>query len=205
MSQNTWMYLLFSLFFWLLSSCSITTRNTEAEEIQKPVLIALPPEIEQKPPSWKESLQSAVADLGAKNWIVVTEKAFPIPEAEGVQVVHADAELPEALLEVFDSIESEGHIWPRIYNLREFKHLEEDYAPGVGKLRTQKEQVFAGRKMQEITARTANLIFLAAVKKYRVLIVKTESAYPYSSVYMELDSGYWNGVSEDALRAAMGE
>lgn len=203
-------YVVFSLSCLLLQACSHPTRGIEINELSEPgQSAAVRPTISKKKPQrskkWKDQLQDEVANLGAGNWIVVAEKAFPIPQGEGVKVIHADAELAQTLLSVFDSIESEGHVWPKIYNLREFKYVGEDYAPGVGKLRAQKEVVFAGRKMQEVTARTADLIFNAAIKKYRVLIVKTESAYPYSSVFMELDSGYWNGISEDALRKSMPE
>ena len=39
-----------------------------------------------------------------------------------------------------------------------------------------------------------------ASKTYRVLVIKTRSALPYTSVFMELGSGYWDAESESALR-----
>jgi len=177
----------------------VATRSIKKVEIKKAEQTKIAPKVE----AWREKLAEEVADLGANNWILVTEKAFPIPEAAGVHVVHANATLPESLAAVFDAIDSEGHIWPRIYRLREFQHVKEDYAPGIGKLEKQIKEVLAERESQEVTKLTTDLLLKKAMKDFRVLIIKSESAYPYCSLYMQLDSGYWNGVSEDALREHM--
>jgi hypothetical protein len=38
---------------------------------------------------------------------------------------------------------------------------------------------------------------------FRVLVVKTNMRIPYTSVFFELDCGYWNAHAEKQLRAAM--
>jgi hypothetical protein len=38
---------------------------------------------------------------------------------------------------------------------------------------------------------------------FRVLIIKTEMTIPYTSVFFELDCGYWNAEAEQRLRQAM--
>ena len=38
---------------------------------------------------------------------------------------------------------------------------------------------------------------------FRVLIVKTNMRIPYTSVFFELDCGYWNDQAEKKLRALM--
>ncbi len=38
---------------------------------------------------------------------------------------------------------------------------------------------------------------------FRVLVVKTNMRIPYTSVFFELDCGYWNAQAEKQLRAAM--
>ena len=42
-----------------------------------------------------------------------------------------------------------------------------------------------------------------AARTFDVLIVKTDMALPYTSVFLELDCGYWSGESESALRERM--
>ena len=152
---------------------------------------------------WVKDLQREVSALGANNWIIVSESAYPAPNHPAVRVVVADASLPAVVAEVLDSIESEGHIWPKIFTSREFDHLDEEYAPGVEKLKAQCKAAFAGRDPQVVSARTINTLVTSAMDDYRVLLVKSSSAYPYCSVFMQLDSGYWNGKSEQALRKRM--
>ena len=38
---------------------------------------------------------------------------------------------------------------------------------------------------------------------FRVLIIKTEMTIPYTSVFFELDCGYWNADAEQRLREAI--
>ena len=42
-----------------------------------------------------------------------------------------------------------------------------------------------------------------AAEMFRVLILKTDGTIPYTSVFFELDCGYWNADAEQRLRQAM--
>jgi hypothetical protein len=42
-----------------------------------------------------------------------------------------------------------------------------------------------------------------AGKTFKVLLIKTPLALPYTSVFFQLDCGYWNAASEKELRDAM--
>lgn len=39
-----------------------------------------------------------------------------------------------------------------------------------------------------------------AAKQYRVLYIKTETRLPYSTIAIELDSGYWDSSDETEIR-----
>ena len=43
----------------------------------------------------------------------------------------------------------------------------------------------------------------AASKLFTTVVLKTQSRIPYSSVFIELDCGYWTSDAEEALRAKM--
>jgi hypothetical protein len=43
----------------------------------------------------------------------------------------------------------------------------------------------------------------AAAKLFNVLIIKTDLAIPYTSVFFQLECGYWNGEAEKNLRAKL--
>jgi len=40
----------------------------------------------------------------------------------------------------------------------------------------------------------------AAAKLFNVLIIKTDLAIPYTSVFYQLECGYWNAAAEERLR-----
>jgi hypothetical protein len=42
-----------------------------------------------------------------------------------------------------------------------------------------------------------------AAKTFRVLIIKTEMVIPYTSVFIQLDCGYWSAEQEKRLREAI--
>jgi hypothetical protein len=43
-----------------------------------------------------------------------------------------------------------------------------------------------------------------AASAFQVVIVKTNTTLPYTSVFLELDCAYWDDEREALLRAAMG-
>jgi hypothetical protein len=42
-----------------------------------------------------------------------------------------------------------------------------------------------------------------AGKTFKILIIKTRLTLPYTSVFFQLECGYWNSQSEKELRGAM--
>jgi D-ribose pyranose/furanose isomerase RbsD len=195
LQKDTTIYLIIGL---LVSAC------TSLQPIQKETVTTI--EETAKEPQrtiWQEKIDSEISQLGANNWIVVTEKAYPIINNLGVKVIDTGVTLPEALAYVFEAIESQGHVWPRIYSLKEFEFVEEDFAPGIKELAAKRESALAARKSQTITKKTSEMMLKVAMNDFRILVVKTESAYPYSSIFMELDCGYWNSESEQALNVKM--
>lgn len=162
-------------------------------------------EVEKKQPLWINNLNQEVTRLGAKNWIVVSDAAYAMPNDLNVRTVMVDTDIDEALEMLFQQMESLGHVWARSYKLREFDHLNEELAPGVNGLKTRLNKVLSYRKTQQISFKTAEALLQTAAQDYQVLVIKTNTAYPYSSVYLELDSGYWTAESEQSLREKMSE
>lgn len=176
------------LLFFVLSglSCShfLNTKN------KKPDLISL-------------KLEQEVLKLGAKNWILVTDSAYGIPENANTSLILSGKTLDQTLSQVLQQIDSLGHVWPRIYTLREFEFLEPSHAPGINAIKAARKVAMGGRANQIIPNSTAFILLKNIIKEHKILIVKSSSAFPYSSVYLELDSGYWNSRSEAELRAKM--
>lgn len=152
---------------------------------------------------WMNSIDNEVAALGASNWIIVTDASFPTPAQAGAHTIVSPVSLPQTLEQILQSIESTGHVKPRFYVTRESQTITEEYAPGIDAMRQQRDQALHGHEKQVLPHRSLDILKDSASKGFRVLLVKTQTTLPYTSVYIELESGYWDGDSESALRKKM--
>ncbi len=148
-----------------------------------------------------EQLAASVAPLGARNWIVIAESSFPVYAGAGVETISVDAPSDVVFMEVLDILESEGRLQPRIWVSTELDAVSEDYAPGVRKYRRALGKLLPGRFHYRLANHIINKQVEAAIKTFRVLVIKTSTSLPYSNICIELDSGYWNADSEAELRS----
>ena len=151
-------------------------------------------------PGWTKVVDSELHALGYRNWVVIGDAAFPIHSRRGVRTVVVQAEIPEVLDKVLNSLEQAQNVTPRIYTARELSHVPNDRAPGVDQFREVVEKALHGYPTREMEQRSLSLLLEDSANKFTVLVFKTTTALPYSSVFIELDSGYWDRESERELR-----
>lgn len=149
---------------------------------------------------WQVDVNRDLKTLGARNWIIIAEPSFPVFSGKGVKVVSTDESTPKLVAYVLNALEEHQQVQPRIYTSQELDLLSEDYAPGIGVMRKEITQIISGRNHSELQHATLMKLMQDAGQSYNVLIIKSNSSLPYSSVFMELDSGYWDSESETALR-----
>ncbi len=149
---------------------------------------------------WQEAVDQQAAQLGYRNWIIIAEASFPAHSRHGVRQITADAEVPEAVDYVLRSLEQTEHVRPRIYLTREMRAVENDFAPGIDQMRSRLQTALHGHETTELDQQSLVTLTQDASKSFDVLVVRTTSALPYSSVFMELQPGYWDAESEGRLR-----
>lgn len=151
-------------------------------------------------PTWLSTVDHEVHKLGTFNWVIIAEPSFPALSRSGVTTITTPVNTTEALDSVLQSIDSHSHVRPRIHLTREAGAVSEHDTPGIDDYRTKLKQVLNERNTLTLTNNTLNLLITDARKNYRILVIKTTTSLPYTSVFLELESGYWDGVSETALR-----
>ena len=153
-------------------------------------------------PDWELRLRSLLPVFGHRNWIVVADSAYPAQSKPGIETVFAGGDQVDALRRVFNAIAGAAHVRANIYVDRELEFVAEHDAPGVLDYRAELYRLLGAsvRKTphEEIIARLDQ-----AAQIFRVLIVKTEMTIPYTSVFFELDCGYWSAEAETRLRKKM--
>lgn len=152
---------------------------------------------------WKEQLYKNLAIVGARNWIVIAESSFPAYTGTGIRTMVSDKTSDEVLLDVLNMLEEEAHVVPRIMISSELRSVTEDYAPGIKRYRNNINKMLPGRQHFELMSRTINSLIEDAARQFNVLVIKTKTSLPYSNIYIELDSGYWNSESETVLRKSL--
>lgn len=149
---------------------------------------------------WRGAVDAQAAQLGYRNWIVIAESSFPAQSRPGVRQVMAPVEVPEALDYVLDALEKTEDLRPQVYLTRELRSVENDYAPGIDELRKRIQNSLHGHEATELEQQSMLTLLSDASRSFDVLVIRTQSALPYSSVFLELQPGYWDAASESRLR-----
>jgi L-fucose mutarotase/ribose pyranase (RbsD/FucU family) len=149
---------------------------------------------------WKSSVDHHSKQLGYKNWIIISEAAFPAQNRSKMKQIYADAEVPEVLDHLLHSLERNQHVQPTIYQTRELRSLENDFAPGIDQLRERISSALHSHEPIELDQQSLLTLLESTEQNYQVLLIRTPTALPYSTVFLELKPGYWDADSEEHLR-----
>ncbi len=150
--------------------------------------------------AWQGAVDRQAAQLGYRNWIVIAEASFPAHSRTGVRQISAPVEVAEALDYVLQALEQTENVRPQVYLTRELRAVENDFAPGIDNLRTQIQGALHGHETTELDQQSLLTLLEDANRSFDVLVIRTQTALPYSSVFLELRPGYWDANSESRLR-----
>jgi hypothetical protein len=150
--------------------------------------------------AWKGAVDRQAAQLGYRNWIVIAEASFPAQNRPGVRQISAPVEVPEALDYVLQALEQSENLRPQIYQTRELRSVENDFAPGIDDLRKRMQGAMHGHEATELDQQSLLTLLEDASRSFDVLVIRTQTALPYTSVFLELQPGYWDAESEARLR-----
>jgi len=141
--------------------------------------------------------------FGHRNWIVVTDSAYPAQSKPGIETVVMDANHMHVVGRVFNAISAQRHVKAKVYVDKELAFVAERDAPGVLDYRRELDALSAGNAVTHLPHEQIIHKLDQAAEMFRVLIVKTDGTIPYTSVFFELDCEYWNADAEQRLRQAM--
>lgn len=156
---------------------------------------------------WERRLSDLLPVFGHRNWIVVADAAYPAQSRAGIEtVVSGEDQLP-VVKKVLAAIEACKHIRANVYVDKELGLVAEKDAPGISLYRadlaTALESAQGGALVKQLPHDEIIAKLDQSAQVFRVLIIKTEMTIPYTSVFFELDCGYWDAASEERLRQAV--
>jgi D-ribose pyranose/furanose isomerase RbsD len=149
---------------------------------------------------WQGEVKRQAGQLGYRNWIVIAEASFPAQNRPGIRQVNATADVPEVVDYVLKTLEQTENLKPQVYLTRELRAVENDFAPGIEEHRKRLLESLHGRETMELDQQSLVTLLESANNRFDVLVIRTPTALPYSSVFLELQPGYWDSDSETRLR-----
>jgi hypothetical protein len=121
----------------------------------------------------------------------------------GVETIETDGSEVEVVREVLQEVDRSIHVRPVLYMDAELPFVTENDAPGVEQYRGEIRGVLGDRPVSSIPHEAALSKIDEAGKTFHILVLKTQLAVPYTSVFIQLDCKYWSPDAEARLRQAM--
>ena len=153
-------------------------------------------------PDWERELHTLLPLYGHRNWIVVADSAYPAQSKPGIETIVSGAGQVEVARKVLDAINASRHVRANVYLDRELAFVPEKDSPGVTAYSKQLDAMF-GSSAKELPHEEIIAKLDQVSQVFRVLIIKTELAIPYTSVFFELGCAYWPVDAELYMRKAM--
>ena len=107
------------------------------------------------------------------------------------------------LAHVLEQIDAAPHVQAVILTDSELAFVQEEDAPGIDAYRAELKELLTGKTASTEPHESIIERLDADAKMFDVLLLKTSMLIPYTSVFIQLDCGYWGAEKEAKLRAAM--
>lgn len=154
---------------------------------------------------WRARLREAMPLLGHRNWILVVDSAYPLQISPGVEMVETNAAQLEVVRAVVGAINHSIQVRPTIYMDAELPFVTDDDVPGASAYRYAVTSLLHDYPIEALPHEKIISTIDEAGKEFRVLVLKTNMAIPYTSVFIRLDCKYWSDEQEQRLRKKMKE
>lgn len=152
---------------------------------------------------WQEKLNDDLKVLGHRNWILIADSAYPAQSRAGIETIYTGQTQIETVKTVLAAVDKAAHVNPNIYLDAEIEYVSEDAAPGIDAYRKELSALLGSRQVKHVKHEELIAKLDEAAKTFRVLILKTDLTLPYTSVFLELDCGYWGPEAEAKMREAI--
>jgi L-fucose mutarotase/ribose pyranase (RbsD/FucU family) len=152
---------------------------------------------------WEHQLAIRLPQFGHRNWIVVADAAYPAQASPGVKTIVAGADQVHVLRKVLEGFAATRHIRANVYLDYELRFVPEKDAPGVERYKQELDALLAKSTVFRLPHEQIIQKLDQSARVFKILTIKTQMQIPYTSVFFELDCGYWNAEAEERLREAI--
>ena len=190
-----WSLIVFGLFLGLTGCITPTEKplNNESDKIENTATKT----------DWKIEIQQKLKEYGHRNWIVVVDAAYPKQSNPSIRTMSIGTGQLDAVAYISELIEKTTHVDANIFVDKEIDFVTEKDAPGIEAYRKALDTLLKRKSVEPMLHEDIIKELDKSAKLFEILIFKTDMTIPYTSVFFQLECGYWNAKSEEALRSAM--
>lgn len=170
----------------LMWRCTQVSNNKDAKPLEKQ--------------EWKSQVEQTLKVFGHRNWIVIADGAYPEQSNPAIKTITIDANQLEAVSFLSQLIEEAKHVDANIFIDKEMAFVPEKDAIGIESYRNNLNKTLEGKPVKTMLHEDIIQELDASAKLFNVLIIKTDLAIPYTSVFFQLECGYWNADAEKNMR-----
>jgi hypothetical protein len=160
--------------------------------------------VSQSRKNWHAVLRERLPLYGHRNWIVIADSAYPAQSSAGIETLVTGAAQLSVVRTVLKEISRRKHVRPIVHSDSELKQVTEADAPGVGAYRGALDGLLKGNNVLTLPHEQIIVKLDEAARLFNVLILKSTMTIPYTSIFVQLDCGYWSESAEKRLRKSLG-
>lgn len=149
---------------------------------------------------WQTEVEKTIQLFGHRNWIVVADEAYPKQSNPAIKTITVDANQLEVVQFVQESIEKTAHVQANIFVDKEMDFVAEKDAKGIDNYRLELKKMLNSKNLNTKLHEEIIGELDKSAELFDVLIIKTKLAIPYTTVFFQLECGYWNAEAENNLR-----
>jgi hypothetical protein len=150
---------------------------------------------------WEKTLDERLPLLGRRNWIVVADAAFPAHSSTGIETIVSGLSQKATVEKMLARLRACKHVRPAVHVDLELTLVSEKDAPGIDSYRNWLKGALKGLRVTLAPHEEILSMLERAARMFSILIVKSTMTIPYTSVFIELECGYWDADAEARLRA----
>ena len=154
---------------------------------------------------WKAKVAAAMPLLGHRNWILIVDSAYPLQSSPGVETIETNTGMFDVVDYVLKTVNHSVHVRPDISMDAELPFVPEEDAPGATAYRAQIAKALHGYTVESVLHDKIIATIGETGSQFHVLVLKTNLAIPYTSVFIRLDCKYWSADAEKRMRVKMSQ
>ncbi len=152
---------------------------------------------------WKSQVRETLMAYGHRNWIVVADAAYPRQSNPAIQTMVVDAGQLETVEFINNLIGDLDHVDANIFVDEEIAYVQEKNAKGIENYKEKLDRMLRGKSVASRLHEDIIKELDKAAELFNILILKTDQTIPYTSVFFQLECGYWDAAAEKTLRNIM--